>query len=584
MAKVVSPGSAGATKAPAQPPEQKANQLKPTISTADDNVAVNHSPAVHLKFKTTANPPAVLAKTAPPTMPNEMQQLDLKVQQLVKDAPDAASVIEPGAALDKLKAMGWDGTGNPHVFLHNQLQCMSMLWASTQAAAKARPAGEAADLNPVPAAQMASRLNAAQNAEAFAPSPKKAAALKRKASAIDEPGPSATQQDLQAQINAQQADLNALYGDLSETVAAATANGSGDRKVPYGLKYLPWEEPAFLYGPPAPNGPADRLQMRIIPGQEPAHLSAPVAPPLPKRNKTGALTSPTGNDYNPYGNELKIASIPCFDGILAIRNMKNSRQDGFNNYLRQEIRNPNSTILGTNIQICELRDHSSGKILCLHNLSAFKSPLLAQQALNTTYSPTGTLDRAVLQCTKRGQWPLLVFIDYSHEFETMDEAVPICLQAMERFHDFCTNPAHLGKRDRYTPVSTSNILKDTLVPLSDIICYSDTFKIFHGIYNVNGQLPAHFGTQYPHIVRKYFPDFDKIPKGIKAKLGLPIAQPQQQPEAQAHFQPNQQPPIQVQPNQPFAAQPQLNQPNQQAQADLQPNQQPSAPAQPNQQD
>jgi hypothetical protein len=299
----------------------------------DDKVpGVVTPPAANMKFQTAVQPTVTFGATTPPKMPNEMDQLALQMAA-IKDVNSTTTYLEPGLNLDELSKMGWDGTTNPSIFIYNHLQCLKMLQASVQAADNAKTVGEAADLNPVPTGQMANILNAGQYKEAFIPSPSKAAALKRKATYVA--GPSVTQQELQEQLNARSsadaiADLDITY-DSTESLCAAV-NGNGDRPVPYGL----------------PN----------VPGQKPAYLSGP---PPPKRNKMNPLTSPIGNDYNPYGSELKIVAIACFDGIICIRHMKSSRMDGFNNHIRQEIRKPDSTTLGYNLQICELRDQSSGK-------------------------------------------------------------------------------------------------------------------------------------------------------------------------------------------------------------------------------
>jgi hypothetical protein len=181
-------------------------------------------------------------------------------------------------------------------------------------------------------------LNANQYRQAFAPNPSKAAALKCKADAISmTAGPGSTQLDLEKEKVARSsanaiADFDIHYASMPGEVSAATANDNGNHPVSHNLLYVLGQE-----CPPAP-------------------AEAP-----PRRNKTGPLLSPTGNDYNPYGNELKIGVVACYDGILCIGHMKSINLDGFNNYIRQEIRNPNSTVLGANLQICELRDHSSGK-------------------------------------------------------------------------------------------------------------------------------------------------------------------------------------------------------------------------------
>ena len=62
-----------------------------------------------------------------------------------------------------------------------------------------------------------------------------------------------------------------------------------------------------------------------------------------------------------------------------------------------------------------------------------------------------------------------------------------------------------------------------MLVLSDMIRYNDTYRVLCGIYgDDSNNLPADFGTKYPHIIAKYFSDVNAVPDVIKAKLGLRV--------------------------------------------------------------
>ena len=87
-----------------------------------------------------------------------------------------------------------------------------------------------------------------------------------------------------------------------------------------------------------------------------------------------------------------------------------------------------------------------------------------------------------------------------------------------------TNPTHNVFAYKYLPItSESNKTGSKLLALSDLATYSDTFRIMSYIYGDKShihKLPSNFGTKYPHVVAKYFPNTDDLPDLIRKELAV----------------------------------------------------------------
>lgn len=77
---------------------------------------------------------------------------------------------------------------------------------------------------------------------------------------------------------------------------------------------------------------------------------------------------------------------------------------------------------------------------------------------------------------------------------------------------------------KYDPVTDdSNKTGDKLLVLSDVMRYSDAYRVLKHCYGDNTyqhKLPANFAKDNPHIIDKYFSDINAIPDRIKEELGL----------------------------------------------------------------
>jgi len=77
---------------------------------------------------------------------------------------------------------------------------------------------------------------------------------------------------------------------------------------------------------------------------------------------------------------------------------------------------------------------------------------------------------------------------------------------------------------KYDPVtSNSNKTGDKLLVLSDVIRYSDAYRILKSCYGddtYQHNLEPDFGKKYPDVVSKYFSDVKQLPDRIREELGL----------------------------------------------------------------
>ena len=92
------------------------------------------------------------------------------------------------------------------------------------------------------------------------------------------------------------------------------------------------------------------------------------------------------------------------------------------------------------------------------------------------------------------------------------------------FQQVVTNPNHNIFGYKYLPVTEeSNKTGSNLLVLSDVMTYSDAFRILTFMYGDKTHrhnLPHDFGKNYPHVISNFFSNIDDVPSYIVSELGL----------------------------------------------------------------
>ena len=189
---------------------------------------------------------------------------------------------------------------------------------------------------------------------------------------------------------------------------------------------------------------------------------------------------------------MQVEGTAFRDDIIGIRHLRSDGEDAFNLTLKNMVVNDELTDKGFSAFVT-LRDVTSGKN---------DEPLRGAEG-----------------------YPQSMFLSMDrHSFENAKDAQIAVQKQCDIIRSIASNPMHNIYGYKYDPVTPlSNKTGDNLAVLSDLVRYSDAFRILkysYGDPTYQHTLEPNFAINNPDIIDNYFRNVDEIPDHIHEELGL----------------------------------------------------------------